>query len=70
VRQAGNGSGIPSASDIALDDLIRKGQALQRQIEALKAAKGKDWLTLRPGINAALEELSQSYDKALAKFAG
>ena len=56
--------------DTNLDKLTKHGKEVQRQIDELKAAKGNDWLALQSGMNQALEELAQSYDKALARFAG
>ena len=59
-----------AALDATLDDLTKKGEAVQIQIEALKAAKGDDWLALQPGVNQALEDMDQAYEKALVYFAG
>ena len=70
VQQRGLGSERQAALDATLDDLTKKGEAVQRQIEALKASKGQDWLALQFHMNQALQELAQSYDKALAQFAG
>ena len=70
AQQAGSGTEIKVALDTNLDDLTKQGEEVQRQIDELKVAKGKDWLALQSGMNQALEELAQSYDKALAQFAG
>jgi hypothetical protein len=40
------------------------------QIAALKAAKGEDQNVLQTGMDKTLADLDQSYDKALAQFAG
>jgi hypothetical protein len=39
-------------------------------IEALKSAKGEDFQALQTGMDQKLADLDQSYDKALASFAG
>ena len=59
-----------TALDVTLDDLTKKRQAVERQIEALKAAKGQEWFAHQFRMNQALEELAQSYDKAFARNAG
>lgn len=53
-----------------LDDLKKKREKVQTQIELLKSANGKDWATFQMGMNLALEELAHSYDWALSQFAG
>ena len=70
AQQTGSGTEAQVALDANLEDLTKKGKEVQRQINKLKAAKGKDWLALQSGMNQALEELAQSYDKALAQFPG
>lgn len=70
IQEAGNRPEPLPALDISLDDLIQKTQEIHRQIEVLKATKGGDWLALQSDMNRALEELGQSYDKALAQFPG
>ena len=69
-QQAELGSEPQAAFDTSLGDLTKKREEIQVQIETVKAAKGKDWIPLQSGMNQALEELGQSYDTALAKFAG
>ena len=70
IQQAGDRSESLPALDVSLDDLIQKTEEVHRQIEVLKAAKGRDWLALQSDMNRALEELGRSYDKALAQFGG
>ena len=53
-----------------IEDLSQKGEEVQKQIDLLREAKGQEWLVLRPGLNQALEELTQAYDKALTQFVG
>ena len=53
-----------------LDDLTKKGEAVQGQMGELQSAKGANWHALQFGVNQALEELTQAYDNALAQFVG
>ena len=66
VQQRGLESERQIPLDATLEELRRKWEAVQRRIEALKAAEAQDWLALQFGMNEDLEELTQSYDKALA----
>ena len=59
-----------TALDTTLDDLAKKREAIQRQIDELKAAKGQGWWALQFRMNQSLEELAQSYNRAFAQFAG
>jgi hypothetical protein len=68
VGQKGSDAETPSALDKALEDLTQKGREVQKQIETLKTAKGNEWIALQPDMNRALDELTQSYDAALARF--
>jgi len=52
--------------EAALDDLTKRRDAVQHQVDALQEAKGQEWFVLQYGMNAALEELSQSYSRAFA----
>ena len=70
VQLVGLAPGPQVEFDATLESLTRKGKEVQRQIAALKIVKGKKWMTLRPEINEALEEVNQSYDEALGKFSG
>jgi hypothetical protein len=56
--------------DVMLVELTKKGEEVQLQIAALKAAKGEDQNVLQTGVDKTLADLDQSYDKALAQFAG
>ena len=69
IRHAEKGIGSYSGLDFLLEDLTKKGQAVQRKMEALRTAKGAEWLVLKSGINTALQELSQAYDKAIIQVA-
>ena len=69
IQQAGKGIGSPPGLDLSLADLTEKGQIVQHQMEALRAAKGAEWLALKSGINTALQELSHAYDKAIIQVA-
>ncbi|WP_447969176.1 hypothetical protein [Nitrospira sp. M1] len=52
--------------EAALDDLTKKSESVQQRIDALRVATGQDWFMLQYGMNAALEELSESYARAFA----
>ncbi len=56
--------------ETSLDDLTLKSNEVERKIQALKAAKEQEWITLQPGLTHALQELSESYERALARVAG
>ncbi len=56
--------------ETSLDDLTLKSHEVERKIHALKAAKERKWITLQPGLNHALKELTDSYERALARVAG
>ena len=68
--QAVSGSEVQVVLDKTLDDLTQQGKEVQQQIDELKEVNVDDWLALQPDMNQALEELAQSYDRALAKFTG
>lgn len=70
VQQAGLRTKPQTTFDATLDDLKKKREDVQIQIEALKTGKKKDWTALQLGMNLALEGLAHSYDTALAQFAG
>ena len=68
--QATSGTEVQVVLDKTLDDLTKQGKEVQQQIDELKEVNVDDWLALQPDMNQALEELAQSYDRALAKFTG
>lgn len=70
VQQAGLKTKPQTTFYATLDDLKKKREDVQIQIEALKTGKKKDWTALQLGMNLALESLAHSYDTALAQFAG
>ncbi|MEX0829120.1 MAG: hypothetical protein WD032_02655 [Nitrospirales bacterium] len=70
VQKEGSGAEPTVAFNAILDELKKKGEELQFQIEAMKSAKGEDQLALRAGMNKTLADLAQSYDHALVQFAG
>jgi len=70
VPEAGPGSKSRVTLDATLVELTKKGEEFQFQIEVLKSAKGKDQPALQTGMDKTLADLDQSYDKALAQFAG
>ena len=70
VKEAAPGSDSVQALEAKLAELTTKGEELQFQIEAMKAAKGDDQLALQAGMDKALADLDQSYDTALAPFLG
>lgn len=51
-----------------LDDLAVKSRAVQRRIEALKTANDKNWPLLQGDMDQALDEMTQAYETALARF--
>ena len=70
VPEAGPGTESKGNWDAQLDELTKKGEELQFQIEAMKSAKGEDHSALQVGLDKSLADLDESYDTALAKFAG
>jgi hypothetical protein len=70
VKEAAPGSDSIMTLDVMLVELTKKGEEVQLQIAALKAAKGEDQNVLQTGMDKTLADLDQSYDKALAQFAG
>ncbi len=58
------------AWETSLDDLTHKSQEVEKQVHALKKAKEREWVTLQPGLNHALKELTESYEQALAQVDG
>ena len=70
IEQRGLESKRHTSLDALLNDLAERREAVQRQVEALKMAKGQDWFAIQYVMNHALEELAQSYDQALAKYPG
>ena len=70
VPEAGPGSKSRVILDARLAELTKEGEEVQFQIEAMKSAKGEDQPALQIGMDKTLAELDQSYDKALAQFAG
>ena len=70
IQQGDRSADAKVALDATLENLIRKGQAVQQQIQTLKTAKGQDWLALQAGINQALADMDQAYENALLHFAG
>lgn len=70
VPEVGPGSKSKVILDARLAELRKEGEEVQYQIEAMKSAKGKDQLALQTGINKTLADLDQSYDTAIAEFAG
>jgi hypothetical protein len=70
VKEAAPGSDSIMTLDVMLVELTKKGEEVQLQIAALKAAKGEDQNVLQTGVDKTLADLDQSYDKALAQFAG
>lgn len=70
VSEAGSGSKAKESLGAILDDLTKKSEEFQFQIEAMKSAKGGDQPALQADMDKALADLDQSYDTALAQFAG
>ena len=70
VKEAAPGSDSIMALEATLDELTKNGEEIQFQIEALKSAKSEDFQALQAGMDQRLADLDQSYDKALAPFAG
>ncbi len=70
AKEAAPGSKSRESLDAILEELTKKGEEVQFQIEAMKSAKGKDQLALQTGMDKTLADLDQSYDQALAEFAG
>jgi len=70
VQKDGSGVEPTVALNAILDEIKKKGEELQFQIEAMKSATGEDQLALQTGMDKTLNELTQSYDKALAEFLG
>lgn len=66
IKQSEFNSELKPALEVTLDDLIKKGKAVRRQIETLKDAKGSNWLVLQAEVNQALQDMDQSYEKALS----
>lgn len=70
VPKTGPGANSKVVLDTILKELTKKGEELLWQIETMKSARGEDHLALQTGMDQTLKELAQSYDKALAQFAG
>jgi hypothetical protein len=70
VKEAAPGSDSIMTLDVMLVELTKKGEEVQLQIAALKAAKGEEHSALQTDMDKTLADLDQSYDKALAEFAG
>ena len=70
TQQRGLESERRTALDVTLDDLTKKVEAVQTQIVALKATNGQGWFAHQFRMSQALEELAQSYNRALARYAG
>ncbi|GJL52746.1 MAG: hypothetical protein NPIRA01_39730 [Nitrospirales bacterium] len=69
AHQARSGTQVQADLGKSLKNLTDQGKKVQKQIDELKATKVEDWNALQSGMNQALEELTQSYDQALAKYA-
>lgn len=70
VSEAGPGANSKVILDTKLEELTKKSEELLFQIEAMKSAKGEDHSALQVSLDKALADLDESYDTALAKFAG
>ncbi len=70
VPEAGPGANSRVVLDAILEELTKKGEEVQWQIEAMKSAKGEDHPALQDGMDETLADLEESYITALAKFAG
>ena len=70
VSETGPGTEPKVALDATLEELTKKGEEIQLQIEAMKSAKGEDQPVLQTDMDKSLADLDQSYDTALAQFAG
>ena len=55
------------AWETSLNDLTQKSLEVEKKVHALKKAKEREWVTLQPGLNHALKELTESYEQALAR---
>ena len=69
IQQRGLESERRTALDTTLDGLTKKREAVQSQIQAMKAAKGQGWWALQFRMNQSLEELAESYNRAFARNA-
>ncbi|GJL64162.1 MAG: hypothetical protein NPIRA04_28160 [Nitrospirales bacterium] len=69
AHQARPGTQVQADLHKSLENLTGQSQKVQQQIDELKATKVEDWNALQSGMNQALEELTQSYDQALARYA-
>ncbi len=70
AKEAEPGSKSRESMDAILKELKKKSEEVQFQIEILKSGKGEDQLALQTGMDKTLADLDQSYDQALAEFAG
>lgn len=70
ATEAGPGSKSRVSLDVSVAELTKKGEEVQLQIEAMKSAKSKDQSALQTSMEKTLAELAESYDTALAEFAG
>ena len=69
IQQRGLESERRTALDTTLVGLTKKREAVQRQFQALKAAKGQGWWAHQFRMNQSLEELAESYNRAFARNA-
>lgn len=52
----------------SIDELEKKKDAARRELEQLKAATDSKWAAMKGNVNAALEDLKSSYQKALSRL--
>lgn len=70
VQQEGLDTKHQTILNATLDDLTQRREAVKRQIETMKMAKGPDWFAIQFVMNHDLEELAQSYDQAFVEIPG
>lgn len=68
LREKANEASSTTRADLqrSISELERKKEAARKKLDELKASTGAKWNSVRAGMNAALDELKTSYQKALS----
>jgi tRNA uridine 5-carbamoylmethylation protein Kti12 len=54
--------------DKAIKELQKQKDATAKKLQKMESASGKAWNDLKSGLNASMEELTKSYERAKSRF--
>ena len=68
LREKANEASSTTRAELqrSINELERKKEVARKKLDELKASTGAKWNSVRTGMNAALDELKTSYQKALS----